>query len=71
MWQAEADTKQLTLYASPATAVGQILLTLAKFCWYTVRQTGTMAGDVKCNFTFMIQTRNAVLQAKVNRMGTS
>ena len=31
MWQAEADT-ELTLSASPATAVGQILLTMAKFC---------------------------------------
>ena len=31
MWQAEADT-ELTLFASPATAVGQILLTMAKFC---------------------------------------
>ena len=31
MWQAEADT-ELTLSASPATAVGQILLTIAKFC---------------------------------------
>ena len=28
MWQAEADT-ELTLYASPATAVGQSKLTLA------------------------------------------
>ena len=31
MWQAEADT-ELTLSAASATAVGQILLTLAKFC---------------------------------------
>ena len=31
MWQAEADT-ELTVAASPATAVGQILLTKAKFC---------------------------------------
>ena len=31
MWQAVADT-ELTLSASPATAVGQILLTMAKFC---------------------------------------
>ena len=31
MWQAEADT-ELTLSASPATAVGPILLTMAKFC---------------------------------------
>ena len=31
MWQAEADT-ELTLSASPATAVGQILLIMAKFC---------------------------------------
>ena len=31
MWQAEADT-DLTLSALPATAVGQILLTIAKFC---------------------------------------
>ena len=30
MWQAEADN-ELTLSASPATAVGQILLTMAKF----------------------------------------
>ena len=35
MWQAEADT-ELTLSASPATAVGQILLTMAKFCENTV-----------------------------------
>ena len=35
MWQAEADTK-LTLSALPATVVGQILLTLAKFCYSTV-----------------------------------
>ena len=32
MWQAEAET-ELTLPASPATAVGQILLTMAEFCW--------------------------------------
>ena len=31
MWQDEADT-ELTLSALPATAVGQILLTMAKFC---------------------------------------
>ena len=31
MWQAKADT-ELTLSASPATAVGQILLTMPKFC---------------------------------------
>ena len=31
MWQAEA-VKELTLSASPATAVGQIQLTMAKFC---------------------------------------
>ena len=31
MWQAEANT-ELTLSAMPATAVGQILLTMAKFC---------------------------------------
>ena len=31
MWQAEADT-ELTPSALPATAVGQILLTMAKFC---------------------------------------
>ena len=31
MWQAEADN-ELILFASPATAVGQILLTMAKFC---------------------------------------
>ena len=31
MWQAEADTK-MTLFALPATAVGQILVTMAKFC---------------------------------------
>ena len=30
MWQAEANT-ELTLSASPDTAVGQILLTMAKF----------------------------------------
>ena len=30
MWQAE-DDKELTLSASPATAVGQIQLTMAKF----------------------------------------
>ena len=35
MWQAEADT-EVTLSALPATAVGQILLTMAKFCYYTV-----------------------------------
>ena len=35
MWQTEADT-ELTLSASPATAVGQILLTMAKFCYNTV-----------------------------------
>ena len=35
MWQAEADT-ELTLSASPATAVGQMLLTMAKFCYNTV-----------------------------------
>ena len=35
MWQAEADN-ELTLSASPATAVGQILLTMAKFCTNTV-----------------------------------
>ena len=29
MWQAEADTEQSVL---PATTVGQILLTMAKFC---------------------------------------
>ena len=32
MWQAEADT-ELTLSASPATAMGQILLTMAKWPW--------------------------------------
>ena len=31
MWQTEADT-ELTLSASPAAAVGQLLLTMAKFC---------------------------------------
>ena len=31
MWQAEADT-ELTLSAWPATAVGQILFTMVKFC---------------------------------------
>ena len=31
MWQAEADT-DLTFSASPATAVSEILLTMAKFC---------------------------------------
>ena len=31
MWQAEADT-EMTLSASPAMALGQILLTMAKFC---------------------------------------
>ena len=36
MWQAEADTEP-TLSASPDTAVvGQILLTMAKFCYNTV-----------------------------------
>ena len=35
MWQAEAD-KELTLSALPAMAVGQILLTMAKFRWNTV-----------------------------------
>ena len=33
--QAKADT-ELTLSASPATTVGQILLTMAKFCYNTV-----------------------------------
>ena len=33
MWQAEADS-ELTLSALPATAVGQIVLTMAKFCQY-------------------------------------
>ena len=36
MWQAEADT-ELTLSGLPATAMGQILVTMAKFCYYTVR----------------------------------
>ena len=31
MWQAEADT-ELTLSSLPTTAVGKILLTIAKFC---------------------------------------
>ena len=31
MWQVEADI-ELTLSTLPATAVGQILLTMAKFC---------------------------------------
>ena len=31
MWQAEADT-ELILSTSPVTAVGQILLNVAKFC---------------------------------------
>ena len=35
MWQAEAD-KELTLSALPAMAVGQILLSMAKFRWNTV-----------------------------------
>ena len=35
MWQAEADT-ELTLFASPATAVGQKALALAKRCYSTV-----------------------------------
>ena len=34
MWQAEADT-ELTLSASPTTAVDQILLIMAKFCQIT------------------------------------
>ena len=36
MWQAEAADTEVTLSALPATAVGQILLTMAKFCYYTV-----------------------------------
>ena len=36
MWQAEADT-DLTLSTLPAVAVGQMLLTMAKFCSNTVR----------------------------------
>ena len=35
MWQAEADT-ELTLSASPATAVGQLTLTLANWRYSTV-----------------------------------
>ena len=31
IWQAKAY-KELTVFASPAMAVGQILLTMAKFC---------------------------------------
>ena len=37
MWQAEADT-ELTLSASPATAVGQLTLTLANWRYSTVLQ---------------------------------
>ena len=35
MWQAEADT-ELTMSASPATAVGQLTLTIAKWSYCTV-----------------------------------
>ena len=38
MWQAEAVIVS-SLSALPATAVGQILLTLAKFCYSTVFRT--------------------------------
>ena len=38
MWQAEADT-ELTLSASPTTAVGQKALALAKRHYYTVYKT--------------------------------
>ena len=39
MWQAEADT-ELTLFATPATAVGQILLNNAKVSWYHLTTNG-------------------------------
>ena len=45
MWQAEADT-ELALSATPATAVGQIQLTLAKFCFirYGVSKIDNLIG---------------------------
>ena len=46
MWQAEADNVN-SLSASPTTAVGQILLTLAKFCWNTKYVSDTWHADIE------------------------
>ena len=41
MWQSEADAK-LTLPASPATAVGQLTITLANWRYCTVLKSGKL-----------------------------
>ena len=51
MWQAKADT-ELTLSALPATAVGQILLTMAKFCYNTVYR-GNAVNCIEENYVLM------------------
>ena len=62
MWQAEADSVS-SLSASPATAVGQILLTLAKFCYNTVSFYIFVRNIITLNI--MIPNPNLIVHVKI------